>query len=84
MSDVITESKQEDTLADGVRGDVRNTDHGEFDMGSDDGSSSSSSSSSTSARSKYTFYHPLPRNAQRGFVVRLDPKFVHITLLCNI
>jgi len=41
----------------------------EFDMGSDDGSSSSSDSS---VPAKYTFYHPLPRTAQSGFVLRLD------------
>jgi len=41
----------------------------EFDMRSDDGSSSSSDSS---ALAKYTFYHPLPRTAQSGFVLRLD------------
>ena len=41
----------------------------EFDMGSDGGSSSSSDSS---VPAKYDFYHPLPRTAQSGFVVRLD------------
>lgn len=41
----------------------------EFDMGSDDGSSSSSDSS---VPAKYSFYHPLPRTAQSGFVLRLD------------
>ena len=41
-----------------------------FDMGSDDGSSSSSDSS---VPAKYDFYPPLPRTAQSGFVVRLDP-----------
>lgn len=40
----------------------------EFDMGSDDGSSSSSDS----VPSKYTYYSPLPRTAQSGFVVKLD------------
>lgn len=41
----------------------------EFDMGTDDGSSSSSDSS---VPAKYNFYHPLPRTAQSGFVLRLD------------
>lgn len=51
-----------------VDAEPHSTSH-EFDMESDDGSSSSSDSS---VPAKYNFYHPLPRTAQSGFVVRLD------------
>lgn len=80
MSGPHSETKQEDTVVEGADAEIGEFNHVGFDMGSDDGnastSSSSSSSSSASAPSKYTFYHPLPRSAQSGFVVRVDSKCV--------
>ena len=79
MSGKNTKAEQEDTLIQEEVADFGDTDNGEFDMGSDDGTSStsSSSSSSASAPSKYTFYHPMSRSAQSGFVVRVDSKCVY-------
>ncbi|KAL8784809.1 MAG: hypothetical protein Q9195_008889 [Heterodermia aff. obscurata] len=74
MSGKIAKVEQEDTLIQEERAAFGDIDHGEFDMGSDDGTSSTSSSSSASAPSKYTFYHPMSRSAQSGFVVRVESK----------
>ena len=77
MSSKVARAEQEDILIQEEVTEFGDIDHGEFDMGSDDGSSSTSSSSSASAPSKYTFYHPMPRSAQSGFVVRVDSKCVY-------
>lgn len=75
---------------DGRRKEVEFESHevaAEFDMGSDDGSTTSSDDS---VPAKYTFYHPLPRTAQSGFVVRLDTwvyafsRFSFLILVCII
>lgn len=81
MSGKITKSEQEDTLIQEEVTEFGDIDHGEFDMGSDDGTSSTSSSSSASVPSKYTFYHPNSRSAQSGFVVRVDSKYVYYPFL---
>lgn len=81
MSDPTPKTKQEDTLVEEADAEDGEFDHVGFDMGSDD---SDSSSSSASAPSKYTFYHPLPRPAQSGFVVRVDSKCVFDFLFTDI
>ena len=82
MSGKITKVEQEETLIQEEVTAFGDVDHGEFDMGSDDGTSSTSSSSSASAPSKYTFYHPMSRSAQSGFVVRVDSKCVYTLFSC--
>ena len=72
MAEEPVMNEQHNARAEEVDTDIHETDP-EFDMGSDDGSSLSSDSS---LPAKYTFYRPLPRTAQNGFVVRLD-RWVH-------
>ena len=86
MSDPTPKTKQEDTLVEEADVEDGVFDHVGFDMGSDDGNSTSTSSSSSSSASpsKYTFYHPLPRPAQSGFVVRVDSKCVFDFLFTDL